>query len=246
MNPTFAREIQQEIKFAAGNHEPQPERRFHKHDEYISYGLNTAELWKIMKAFKPRILDLGLNKRLELAENLLAEHIGELGHAGVRVLALSADELEPAHFSRFNGMLDNFRSWSHVDHFCGDVIKPLLGKYPIETLSILEEWNHASNRFKRRSSVVAFTRGIGASGLYTDEFLNLCDNLIWDPEDIVQKGVGWALKDNLRSSPVRIKTYVKELRSKGVSSTITLYAIRDLKGEQRKEILAVKKGSPVS
>ena len=246
MNPPIADEIHQAIKSAAEDREPQPERRFHKHDEYISYGLYTAEFWKIMKGFKPRILDLKLEERLDLAETLLAEHIGELGHAGIHVLALSVDEIKPAHFSRFNRMLDDFRSWSHVDHFCGDIIKPLLEKYHTVTLSLLEEWNQAPNRFKRRASVVAFTRGVGASGQYTDEVLRLCDNLIWDTEDIVRKGVGWALKDNLRSSPGRIKTYVKELRSKGVSSTITLYAIRDLKGEERQEILAVKKGSSVS
>jgi 3-methyladenine DNA glycosylase AlkD len=199
-----------------------------------------------MKAFKTRILALELEDRLELSDSLLTEHIGELGHAGIHVLALSINELRPAHFSTFDKGLDNFRSWSHVDHFCGDVIKPLLMEYPTETLSLLEGWNQSPNRFKRRASAVAFTRGIASSGQFTDEALKLCDNLIWDPEDIVQKGVGWSLKDNLRSSPDRVKAYVKELRSMGVSSTITLYAIRDLKDEERKEILAIRKGSPVS
>lgn len=89
--------------------------------------------------------------------------------------------------------------------------------------------------------MVAFTRRVGESGEYTDEVLSLCNNLVWDPEDIVQKGVGWTLKDNLRSAPERILRYVKDLRRKGVPSTITLYAIRDLKGARRNEVLAVKK-----
>ena len=245
MKPSLAYEIEEAIKSAAGNRQPQPERRFHKHDEYISYGLYTADLWKIMKSFKARILTLELEDRLDLAESLLAEHIGEFGHAGIYVFALSVGELKPADFSTFDKVLDDFRSWSHVDHFCADVIQPLLMEYPVETLELLEEWNQSINRFKRRASVVAFTRGVANSGQYTDEALKLCDMLIWDPEDTVQKGVGWALKDNMRSSPARIKAYVKELRSMGVSSTITLYAIRDLKGEERKEIMAIKKGSPV-
>lgn len=241
MNSDLADEIQQEIKATSGNTEPRPEKRFHKHDEYISYGLYTADFWKIMKSYKSRILELQLEDRLDLAESLLSKHIGELGHAGIHVLALSVSELGPTHFSTLDEVLNDFRSWSHVDQFCGDVIKPLLAEYPAETLKLLEEWNQSHNRFKRRASVVTFTRGVAASGQFTDQALELCNNLISDPEDIVQKGVGWALKDNLRASPERVKKYVKELRSMGVSSTITLYAIRDLEGEERQEFLSIKK-----
>lgn len=243
MKPNLAIEIEEAIRSAAGDRHPQPERRFHKHDEYISFGLYTSDFWIIMKSFKTRILALGLDDRVVLSECLLTEHIGEFGHAGIHVLALSAGELEPAHFSSLGKLLNDFRSWSHVDHFCADVIKRLLIEYPDETIKLLKAWNKSPNRFKRRASVVAFTRGVASSGQFTDEALSLCDRLIWDPEDIVQKGVGWALKDNMRSSPERVKNYVKELRSLGVSSTITLYAIRDIKGEERQEILAIKKGS---
>ena len=137
--------------------------------------------------------------------------------------------------------MDDCCSWSHVDHFCGGVLQPLLQKYRTETLAQLRVWNNSSQRFKRRASVVVFVRKIGESGQYTQEVLNLCENLIWDEEDIVRKGVGWALKDNLRSNPGRVLPFIKKLRRWGVSSTITLYAIRDLKGDQRQEVLAVKK-----
>ena len=74
--------------------------------------------------------------------------------------------------------------------------------------------------------------------------LGLCDKLIWAPEDLVQKGVGWALKDNLRGDREKVLAYVKDLRCQGVPSTITLYAIRDLKGAERQAVLAIKKKKP--
>ena len=89
--------------------------------------------------------------------------------------------------------------------------------------------------------MVTFVRKVAESGEFTEKVIHLCEILIWDEEDIVQKGVGWALKDNLRSAPERIFPYIKDLRRKGVSSTITLYAIRDLRGAKRQEVLAVKK-----
>jgi len=56
----------------------------------------------------------------------------------------------------------------------------------------------------------------------------------------VQKGVGWSLKDMMRSDKERIVDYVIDLRTRGVSSVITLYAIKDIKGDERAEILARK------
>jgi 3-methyladenine DNA glycosylase AlkD len=88
--------------------------------------------------------------------------------------------------------------------------------------------------------VVTFTRKTAENGRFIDTALELCNNLIWDSEDLVRKGVGWALKDNMRFDKKRVLEYVRGLRRKGVSSTITLYAIRDLKGEQRREVLRIK------
>lgn len=242
MNQPLFDDICHSIEHAARGKPPSPESRFHKHDQYLSHGLKTADFWKIMKRFKPRIVALTLAERLNLAAALLAQHIGELGHAGIHTIALSVDDLGPDHGPYLDRVAGDFRSWSHVDHFCGDVIRPLLNSQLALAMDLVNNWNGSPNRWKRRASVVTFTRSAGESGRYTDDVLRLCDNLIWDDEDIVRKGVGWALKDNLRSAPERILPYIKDLRRQGVSSTITLYAIRDLKGPQRQEVLAIKKG----
>ncbi|MDH5405643.1 MAG: DNA alkylation repair protein [Candidatus Aminicenantes bacterium] len=242
MSEVLLADLRRAIEGAADCHQPTPERRFHKHDEYLSYGLKTADFRNVLKEFRPRFLELPLQGRLDLAAKLLGEHVGELGHAGIYIVALSVEELEPGHFPVLDSLMDDFRSWSQVDHFCGNVMQPLLWKYRDDTLVLVEEWNRSTNRWKRRASVVTFTRGVGETGEFTEEVLRLCENLVLDEEDIVQKGVGWALKDNLRSAPERVLPYIKELRRRGVSSTITLYAIRDLKGAEREAVLAVKKG----
>ena len=64
-----------------------------------------------------------------------------------------------------------------------------------------------------------------------------------DSEDLVQKGVGWALKDTMRAGPAvkrRVIALVKRMRREGIPSTVTLYAIRDLKGAEREAILKIK------
>jgi len=224
---------------AAASGPPLPDRKFNKDDEFVAYGLNVPAWRKIMREFRPRLRAPSLDERLALAEALFAEGGGWLGHSAIYVLALNVGELGPQHFERLDRMADRFTGWSHVDDVCISVLQPLLLAHRAETLSLLERWNGSPDRWKRRASVVAFVRKIGESGQFTDPALRLCENLVFDGKDLVRKGVGWALKDVMRGDRQRVLEYVKELRRRGVSSTITLYAIRDLDGRERGEVLAV-------
>ena len=234
-------DLEKEIERVSGCNKPQPERRYHKHNEYICYGLKTPLFHKMMKDFKPRFIELSLCEQLELAAKLLDTHIGELGHAGIYVFSLISEQLQPKHFPILDAAVDNFKSWSHVDVFCTQVTPDILFNYPKQTLKLLEKWNRSSNRFKRRASVVTFIQDVAKSGKFLDDALRLCENLVFDEEDIVRKGVGWTLKINMRYSQKRVLDYVKELRKRGVPSTITLYAIENLPPEIRKEVLTIKK-----
>ena len=239
--PTLEREIEAAIVAAAGGREPAAGSIFNKPgEEYVAYGITAPELRRAWKPFRSRILDLSRPERLDLAARLLAAHIGEIGHAGIHVLALSTPELGPKDLPALDRMLDDFRGWSHVDDFCSSVLQPLLERYPEAVLKLLDRWTRSPNRWKRRSRVVAFTRKVGESGRYADTALDFCDRLAFDAEDLVQKGVGWALKDCLRGAPDRVIAFVKDLRRRGAPATVTLYAIRDLKGARREAVLAIK------
>ena len=112
-----------------------------------------------------------------------------------------------------------------------------------ETLRLHEKWVSSPNMWKRRTSVVTFTRKTASDGQYVDETLGFCEALMHDPEDLVQKAVGWALKDTIKAGPAakrRVLALVKRMRREGLPSTITLYAIRDLKGAEREAILNIK------
>ncbi len=240
MSHTLVTELRRAFREAAGR-EPRIDDKNHIGYEYRSFGLYTADFRRILRSFKPRFLTLTLDERLDLADELLAAGIGELGHAGIHLLALSVSQIGTEHLPALDHLTERLKGWSQVDSFCVDVVHPLLRAYRPEMLALLEQWNGSPSTWKRRASVVAFTRKIGESGEFTAEALRLCENLVLDPEDLVQKGVGWALKDNMRSAPERVTSYVKDLRRRGVPATITLYAIRDLKGATRQEVLEVKK-----
>jgi 3-methyladenine DNA glycosylase AlkD len=214
-------------------------QRFHKH-KVRCYGLSSAAWKVILRQFREPFRQLTLEERLLLAERLLDSEMLEEPSLGVHLWAVSVDQLGPEHFSNLDCGLEHFNSWGTTDGFCVNVLQPLLRKYPSGVLTLLRQWNHSANRWKRRASVVAFVRKVGASGEFVDVTLELCENLVWDTDDMVQKGVGWALKDTMRGAKERVLEYVKDLRRRGVPSTITLYAIRDLEGAERQAVLAIR------
>ena len=213
---------------------------YDKNPDYTSYGLRAAETHAVIRSFRDSLKGLGLDARLYLAEEFFESGISEQASVGNHLLAISTECLGPEHFTYLDRCVGQFHGWGSTDGFCVYVLQPLLPRHRDALLRLLTKWNHSDNLWKRRASVVAFTRKAGASGEYVDDVLRLCENLIWDEEDLVQKGVGWALKDNMRGSKGKVVAYVKDLRARGVPSTITLYAIRDLKGQEREEVLAIR------
>lgn len=201
------------------------------------YGISAPEFREIAKKFRRAFEELSFEDRVELARRFFRSGFAGQMSFGTALLSLSAKEMKPRDFWVLDEVGDYFNNWGTVDGFCIDVLQPLLLSYPDEVLRILREWNKSESLWKRRASVVTFTRRIGASGKFTDEALELCDGLIWDKEDLVRKGVGWTLKDTMRGDKKKVLKFVKELRRKGASAVITLYAIRDLTGEERKEVL---------
>jgi len=211
-----------------------------------AYGLTAGRTRDIFVRRIGDVAPLDLDARLELARLLLESHFEEEGHIALGVLRMSVDQLTPEHFGTLDALLDDFCTWTEVDDFAtgkGGVTAILLSRYPTETMRLHETWNSSANMWKRRTSVVTFTRKTASDGGYVNETLRFCEALMHDTEDLVQKSVGWALKDTIRAGSAakrRVLALVKRMRREGLPSTITLYAIRDLKGAERAAILKIK------
>ena len=197
-------------------------------------------LRKVTREYRKEVLGLGIDERLALASSLYKSNQKGSGIFATAIVNFGISEFEKKHFKWLDKFIDDIKNWGATDDFCLNIIQPLLLKYPQDILKILRKWNKSKNTWARRASVVAFVRTIGESGKFTDECIELCDNLLEDPERLVKQGVGWALKDSLRGNKKKIFNYIKKLRKQKTSAIITLYAIRDLKGREREEILKNK------
>lgn len=228
------------IATAAGRRTPRPPRPGDTEPDLTRYGLRTPQVHAIIRALRPRVRALTLAQRLALAGRLYRSGAIEPAAVATAVVASVVDRLEPRHVAHLDRFFDHVRGWGTTDDLCINVLGPLLMRSPLALLPLLRRWTRSPNRWKRRASVVAFTRKVGASGRFTEEVLRLCGRLIWDPDRLVQQGVGWALKDTLRGDRARVYPYIRRLRAIGAPATITLYAMRDLRGPEREALLRVR------
>jgi hypothetical protein len=234
-------EIVAELENRTDPRSVQKEMYYHKKvgPNFKAYGISGPELVEMQKRYRKVFERLSFDERTELSKRFFESGYGGQMSFGVALLKLNVKEMRPNDFCVLETVGDCLNNWGSVDAFCAEVLQPLLSKFPSEVLQLLRRWNGAESLWKRRASVVVFTRRVGASGRFTDEALEFCDRLVWDEEDYVRKGVGWALKDVMRGDKEKVLEYVKGLRRKKVSAVITLYAIRDLKGKERRAVLSI-------
>jgi 3-methyladenine DNA glycosylase AlkD len=220
----------QDSRYRADADEPDP--------RYKSYGVRAAARKEIIRIHRKGIRSLQRQEQLELAWKLIESEYGEQQSIALFILEAHAEYISPSKFGQLDKYVRYFHGWSKIDSYTGSLLRDVLFRHPDEFINLVAQWNQDEDLWLRRASVVLFTRKVAKSGKFNDVALKFCENLLHDPEVIVQKGVGWSLKDLMRSDKERIIDYVIDLRARGVSSVITLYAIKDIKGKERAEILS--------
>ncbi len=217
--------------YAADANEPDP--------RYKGYGVRAPALRQLIKDHQQDFVGLPTSDKLDLATRLIDSGYGEQKSVALHILGLLHDHFTPDRFDELERFTRGLHGWSKIDEISGTLLKQLLERHQTEVLEMLSRWNKDDDMWLRRASVVVFTRKVAASGDYNDIALNHCENLVHDPNDMVRKGVGWCLKDLMRNDKKRVLDYVVQLRKRGVSSVITLYALKDIKGAERKRVLAL-------
>lgn len=218
--------------YVADANEPDP--------RYKGYGVRAKQKQEIVKKYRLAIRKLPLDKKIQLAQKLIHSRYGEQQTVALAILEPLADYFIPERFDLLDELVRCLHGWSKIDSYTGSLLRDILIQYPKQMIELVQRWNQDEDMWLRRASVVLFTRKVAKSGQLNDVALHLCDNLKFDSEELVLKGVGWSLKDLMKSDKPRILAVVKKMRAENVSSIVTLYAIRDIKGAERTAVLSHK------
>jgi 3-methyladenine DNA glycosylase AlkD len=115
-------------------------------------------------------------------------------------------------------------------------IGDLIQKYP-QLIREIKSWARSKNRWLRRASAVSLIVP-AKKGDFLKDALEICDLLLLDGDEMVQKGYGWLLKEESRIHQREIFDYV--VKNKAVMPRTALrYAIELMPKEIK--VLAMEK-----
>ncbi len=145
--------------------------------------------------------------------------------------------LSPAIWSTFKSWIEKYiNNWAKCDALCNHTIGDLIQKYP-QTVNEVKSWAKSGNRWLKRGAAVSLIVP-AKKGCFLKDAFEICDALLEEDDDIVQKGYGWLLKEESRHHQKEVYNYVLQ-KNKVMPRTALRYAIELMPKELK--VKAMKK-----
>jgi 3-methyladenine DNA glycosylase AlkD len=175
------------------------------------------------------------------ANALITDRYLETKGVGIEVMACYRRTFEPRLLREWKRWLAEGHSsnWATTDAICGALIGPLLVGRP-GLLARVAGWSRDPNMWVRRASAVGLIPSV-RRGLGLDLAYQVASRLHGDQEDLIQKAVGWMLREAGKADEARLERY---LRSSGptIPRTTLRYAIERFPPARRRVLLRVTRG----
>jgi 3-methyladenine DNA glycosylase AlkD len=121
---------------------------------------------------------------------------------GLKMLDRFSRKLKAEHFPLFNNWVEYLNNWANTAHHIGECIKD-----DPNLVEKLIKWTNSDNRWRRRAAAVTMVT-IARKGLMLDAVYRIAEPLMTDGDDMVQKGVGWMLKEASKKHPQEVHDYL--------------------------------------
>jgi 3-methyladenine DNA glycosylase AlkD len=205
-------------------------------DEIKSHGWYTAELRSVAIVFRRRIREeFSLDFLVQVADKLFAGRVLEEKVFAVFLLEKLTNEFGDAEFRLFECWLPRISSWADHDGLVHYLIAPMVAAKPALSKRIFR-WAKSTDRWHRRAACVALIQGTRRR-MFFSEIKRLSDSLLFDEDDMVQKGLGWLLRETAKADPKRTLPYLMSIRMRAPRLVLRT-ACETLPAGVRKTVLA--------
>jgi len=210
-------------------------QRFFK-EEIQSRGWYTAELRKVAVRFRRSMAkERGMDFVVQVADELFSGRVLEEKVFGVFLLEGQTGGFGEREFELFASWLDRISSWADHDALVHDVLAPMMSAEPAYSREVFR-WAKAENRWQRRAACVALIRGTRKKQ-FLPEIKRLTEMLLQDEDDMVQKGLGWLLRETAKYDARRAVPYLMKIRAR-TPRLVLRTACETLPAATQKKILA--------
>jgi 3-methyladenine DNA glycosylase AlkD len=176
-----------------------------------SRGWYTADLRRAMRQWRRAILrQHDLHFLVSVADRLFSGGVLEEKAAAVMLLENLDSKFGDREFRLFEKWLGRISSWADHDGLVHYLISPLVATKATRVRDVFR-WSKSPDRWHRRAACVALIRGARRK-MFFPEIVRLSNLLLDDEDDMVQKGLGWLLRETTKFDPQRALPYLMEIR----------------------------------
>jgi 3-methyladenine DNA glycosylase AlkD len=195
-----------------------------------SLGWRTPDLDRFARELSVK---LPYKQRLEITKKLAAGKTNEEFHLAVFLLERPKVDIA-RNFKRFEQMLRHVDNWAKCDSLSMRLIGPALVERP-ELAPRMIAWAGSKNPWKCRAAAASLV--LAARGkLYLPIIKAVSKKLISRPEDLVQKGIGWLLREWGKADPRGAASFLQEIKPRATRLVLRT-ACEKLPAASRAQIL---------
>jgi 3-methyladenine DNA glycosylase AlkD len=181
--------------------------------EIKSHGWYTGALRRAVRLCRREILrEHDLNFLVSVADKLFSGSVLEEKVAAIFLLEKLDAQFGDREFRLFESWLGRISSWADHDGLVHYLIAPMVAAKPARVKNVFR-WAKSPKRWHRRAACVALIRGTRAK-MFFPQIVKLSDSLLADEDDMVQKGLGWLLRETAKYDPQRTVPYLMKIRGR--------------------------------
>lgn len=201
-----------------------------------SRGWYTGELRQVAVRFRRALLnEHGIDYLVAVADQLFRGEVLEEKTFAVMLLEKNTVDFTGKHFRVFESWLDRVSSWADHDALVQSVIGPMVLAKPARTGRVLA-WAKSKNRWRRRAAAVALIRAAREKKLRAEQ-VRVTQILLDDQDDMVQKGLGWLLREMAKADPKKTIPLLQSIGGRAPRLVLRT-ACETLSAAEKKRVLA--------
>lgn len=176
-----------------------------------SHGWRTADLRRAIRQCRREILrDHDFDFLVNVADQLFSGSVLDEKIAAVFLLEKMDAQFSDGEFRMFEAWLDRIGSWADHDGLVHYLISPMVAAKPSRVKTAFQ-WAKSPNRWHRRAACVALIRGARVK-MFFPQIVKLSNMLLADEDDMVQKGLGWLLRETAKFDAKHAMPYLMKIR----------------------------------
>jgi len=182
-------------------------------EEIKSRGWRTRDVRRAIRRVRKEILhEHDLAFLVRVADELFSGPVLEEKIAGIFLLEELDAQFGDAEFRLFEQWLDRISTWADHDGLVHYLIAPMVAAKPVRAKAVFR-WAKSKDHWHRRAACVALIRGARAKQFFP-EIVRLSNLLLTDEHAMVQKGLGWLLRETAKFDAQRNVPYLMKIRDR--------------------------------